>query len=132
MSLPTSLTTDSATRVARTRAFAPAAVLAAMVFAAAVALLAATPAHATLVPIERALETSSADLKLPENPGRFSPGNCGKGCPSALELTAATTYSIRQRPATLRALRDYLAQKQVTFTLFFDPKTGVVNRVSAD
>jgi hypothetical protein len=132
MSLPTSLTTPAATRVPRARTAAPFAALAALALTTFAAVLAPAPAHAVLVAIERAFETSSADLKLPENPGRFSAPNCGKGCPGMLELTAATTYSIHQRPATLKALRDYLAQKQVTFTLYFDPKSGVVNRVSAD
>jgi hypothetical protein len=95
-------------------------------------LLAAAPAHAVLLAIEQAFETTSADTKLPEAPGRFTPPQCGKGCPAVLELTAATTYTVRQRPVTLKALRDYLAQKPGTMTLYFDPKTGIVNRVSAD
>lgn len=128
MSLSTRLTTLPATRGPRSRLLPALAAVAAL----AGTLLVAAPAGAVLVAIERAHETSSGELRLPETTGRFAAPNCGKGCPSTFELTSATTYFIRQRPATLRALRDYLAQKPVTFTVFFDPKTGVVNRVSAD
>jgi hypothetical protein len=96
-------------------------------------LLAVAPlARAELETIEQAFETDSATVSLPDGVERsVSLPGCGKTCPSSVRYTAETTFFLRERQVALADLRAYFARGRVQYTLFYDPKTLVVNRVIA-
>lgn len=101
--------------------------------AALMALLCLTAtARAELVTIEQAFETDNSVVSLPDraNQSVSLPG-CGTTCPNSVKVTAETRYFVKQRVVTLAELRTHLARGRVQFTLFYDPKTLVLNRVVA-
>lgn len=103
------------------------------VLALAAALLLGAPlARAELVTIEQAFETDTTAVSLPDRVDRAVtlPG-CEKTCPSSVRLTADTVYVLAGRRVTLAEMRAHLARGRQWVTLFYDPKTLVLNRVVA-
>lgn len=94
--------------------------------------LAAAAAGKPLIAIEQAYETSSTSLRLPERVGVsiVLPG-CGKHCPSSVVLEPSARFVVAGRETTLAQLRTRLASGDVSYTIFYDPKTRVVTRIIA-
>lgn len=101
-------------------------------FVAALLFVAAPLAYAELETIEQAFETDNAAVGLPDTAERsiVLPG-CGATCPSSVRFTRDTVYLLAGRKVALADMRAHFARGRVQYTLFYDPKTFVVNRVIA-